>query len=293
MNNIINKPLEEKNNVKNYILDKNTYVDNFSFQWKDFKNTQIDSFNKTQITYDHIKKLLFNNFDLIKNKNIIEIGCGSGRYSEYLHKYSKNLLLCDYSNAIYYNDTRNKNNVEAIRADLFNLPEFSNKFDVVFCRGVLQHLPDPLKGIEILHSLVNKNGIVIFDIYKKPRLSFLNSKYLWRLVIKKIFTYDQLKVFLENNICKILSIRWAINSKLGVNLNYFFDYIFPIYDYKEKLPLSKEQLLEWAILDTLDGLITEYDKPFSYKEILKYFDQKKIKLIKHDSKISSYISQNK
>ena len=200
MNNIKNKPIEDKNNVKNYILDKKTYADNFSKQWKDFQNTQIDSHNKTKITFNHIKELLFNDFDLIKNKNIIEIGCGSGRYSEYLQKYSKNLLICDYSNAIYYNDTRKKNNVEAIRADLFNLPDFKNKFDVVFCRGVLQHLPDPLKGIEVLHSLVDKDGIVIFDIYKKPRLSFLNSKYLWRLIIKKIFTYEKLKVFLENNV---------------------------------------------------------------------------------------------
>ena len=32
---------------------------------KIFQNTQIDSHNKTKITFNHIKELLFNDFDLI------------------------------------------------------------------------------------------------------------------------------------------------------------------------------------------------------------------------------------
>ena len=37
MNNILNQPVEENNNVKNYIADSNTYVDNFSSNGKILK----------------------------------------------------------------------------------------------------------------------------------------------------------------------------------------------------------------------------------------------------------------
>ena len=72
------------------------------------------------------------------------------------------------------------------------------------------------------------------------------------------------------------------------NLNFFWDYFFPIYDYKGKLPLSNQQLKQWAILDTLDGLVTKYDIPKSYKEIKEYLDNNNISINKHDNYFSAY-----
>ncbi len=290
---ILDNPVSSYENIDIYTSNQKSYVDNFSKQWKDFKNTQIDSYNKTNITFEHLKKLTFENIDLISNKNILEIGCGSGRYSEYLVKQAKQLFISDYSEAVYFNDVRKNPKVTAIRADLFNMPNFSEKFDVVFCRGVLQHLPDPLEGIKILHSLVNKNGIVIFDIYKKPRLSFLNSKYVWRHIIKLFFDYNTIKKFLEKNIEKILRFRWKINDFFRFNFNYLFDYFFPIYDYRGKLNLSDKALIEWAILDTLDGLFAYYDKPYSVKQITKFLNQNNIQLISMNKNISCYLTSRK
>ena len=70
-----------------------------------------------------------------------------GRFSEYLQKYSKKLFLVDLSDAIFYNHYKNKKNVVAIKDNFRNLFKLKIKFDVIVCRGVLQHTPKPLESI--------------------------------------------------------------------------------------------------------------------------------------------------
>ena len=56
---------------------------------------------------------------------------------------------------------------------------------------------------------------------------------------------------LKKNCKTFLFYRRKINSVFHINLNFFWDYVFPIYDYKNILPLNNKQLEEWAIMDTL------------------------------------------
>ena len=70
-------------------------------------------------------------------------------------------------------------------------------------------------------------------------------------------------------------------------MNFLWDYIFPIYDYKGKLPLNNKQLEEWAIMDTLDGLCKIY-KPYDYKAISYFLKNKSIKIKKFNEKLNCY-----
>ena len=80
----------------NFVIDRNIFViskddkytGNFSNQWKDFNYVQVDSFNKTKISEDYLRDLLFNDLNQLKNKNILEIGCGAGRFTEHIVKYT-------------------------------------------------------------------------------------------------------------------------------------------------------------------------------------------------------------
>ena len=152
---------------------------------------------------------------------------------------------------------------------------------------MLLHTPDPLHSIKCLYELCKKGGTIYFDIYRKPKFMFFNPKYIWRRILK-FTSYEKLNYFLNNNINLFLKIRRFLNKIFMTNLNFFWDYFFPIYDYKDKLPLSNQQLKEWAILDTLDGLVTKYDIPKSYKEIKEYLDKNNISINKHDNYFSAY-----
>ena len=91
------------NNVYKKPENNDKYSSNFSKQWRDFSKTQVDEFNGTNISKNLLKGVIFNEFKNIYDKNVLEIGCGSGRFSEHLSKYANLLVLNDMSEAIYYN----------------------------------------------------------------------------------------------------------------------------------------------------------------------------------------------
>ena len=66
------------------------------------------------------------------------------------------------------------------------------------------------------------------------------------------------------------------------NSDFISDSIIPIWDYKSKIDLSEEQLKEWAILDTLDGIYAKYDTPKNHNQVLNILNDNNIKLLKSD-----------
>ena len=290
INTIKDKLLENKFILKNnvfYDSSTNEYTQNFGKQWRDFSKTQIDEFNNTTISKDLLSGVIFNEEENLYNKTILEVGCGSGRFSQYLSNFAKLLVANDMSDAIFFNQYTNKDNVIAIKSDFKKIKELNIKFDIVICRGVLQHTPNPYDSIISLHELCNDGGSIYFDIYKRPKFKLINPKYIWRNILKNT-SYETLYVFLNRNIDKFLFLRRKLNKIFLSNLNFFWDYFFPIYDYKYKLPLDEKQLREWAILDTLDGLVTKYDTPLSKKEIEFFLMSKNIQIEKFNEKYHSF-----
>ena len=55
--------------------------------------------------------MVFNNVSVLKDKNILEIGSGACRFTEYLSKYGKTCVSVDLSSSIYHNISRNEEKV--------------------------------------------------------------------------------------------------------------------------------------------------------------------------------------
>ncbi len=282
-----------KETEKIYILDKEDgYTENFGKQWKDYRNVQIDSLNDFSISKDYLLKMLFGNLDLIKNKNILEIGGGAGRFTEYFAKYSKLCVSIDMSSSVYHNVSVNNKNIVIIKSD-FNKLISNKKFDIVFCRGVLQHTKNPLGSLLKIHEFVSDAGYVFFDIYKMPKIGYAHPKYFfWRPLIKTFFNYDSFENFLKNNIKFLLKIKRFLKL-IFFNSKFLSDIIVPVWDYKDQYPLSNNQLEKWAIMDTLDGIFAKYDYPQSNKRIVKFLNANKIKILKNNKNINIFQTQNK
>ena len=279
LNNFFSNNFEEsKEGI--YILDKeDNYTKNFGKQWKDYNTIQIDSFNNFDISKIFLKKIIFSEIENLKGKNILEIGCGAGRFTEYLAPVSNICVSIDLSSAIYYNVTKDLKNLFLIKADFLKLIS-KKKFDVVICRGVLQHTPNPFQSILKLYEFVDKKGVVFFDIYSTPKIGLFYPKYFfWRTLINKFFTYEKFEIFLKNNIKILLDIKRKIKY-IFFNSNFISDIFIPVWDYKDKLTLNEKQLEDWAILDTLDGIYAKYDNPVKRKKLLKFLNKNNIKLLK-------------
>ena len=274
-----------------YILDKDDdYTKNFGKQWKDYNTTQIDSFNNFDISKNFLKKIIFSEIKNLKAKNILEIGCGAGRFTEYLAPISNICVSIDLSSAIYYNVAKNSKNLFLIKADFLKLIS-KKKFDVVICRGVLQHTPNPFHSILKLYEFIGKKGVVFFDIYLTPKIGLFHPKYFfWRPLINKFYTYENFEIFLKKNIKVLLSIKRKIKY-IFFNSNFISDIFIPVWDYKDKLVLNEKQLEDWAILDTLDGIYAKYDNPINKKKLLIFLKKNSIKLLKINNIDNIYMSK--
>ncbi len=271
-----------------YILDNNkNYTENFGKQWKTYQNTQIDSKNNFNISKHFFDLLIFNNFNNLKNKSVLEIGCGPGRFTEHILKFAKECVSVDLSDAIFYNVCKNNKKLILVKADINKLlPNI--KFDVVFCRGMLQHTPDPFTTLKNLYKFIDKDGVVYFDIYKLPKAGYFHPKYLlWRPIINSLIKYERFEFFLQKNITKILMIK-RILKKLAFNSNFISDFFVPVWDYEGRLNLNNKQLEEWSILDTLDGIYAKYDKPQKYIKIKLYLENHGVCINNYNNKLNCF-----
>ena len=268
---------DKKENI--FIINNDDkYTKNFGKQWEKYRDIQIDSLNNFEVSKKYLEELLFNNLSDLKDKKILEIGCGSGRFTEYLAKYAKICVSIDLSSAIYHNVAKKNNNVILIKSDLHDLKS-KNKFDIVICRGVLQHTPNPDSSILKLYDFIDIDGNVYFDIYPIPKIGKMHPKYLiWRPLLKSIYTFEQFEKILINKIDFLLKIKRFI-KKIFFNSDFISDLFIPVWDYKDKINISDEQLKKFSILDTLYGIFPKYDNPKSNKQIVKLLNKNNIKII--------------
>lgn len=250
-------------------VDGTHYAENFSQQWLRFRDTQLDSVNGTSISRDFLERLLGRPLEQLHSKTILEIGAGAGRFTEHLIRYAGLVVAIDLSEAIFVNAALGADQLVAAQADLFHMPEMKIKFDLVLCRGMLQHTPEPAKAIELIHSWVKPGGVAVFDIYKPGRLGKLSSKYLWRPVVQRLFDFDSFSRFLERHAGTMLQVRWRLKPLLPGRSKRILDYVLPIWDYRGVLPLSSTQLVEWGKLDTLDAMFARYDNPMKYDDVVR------------------------
>ncbi len=288
MSNYFNNSFKKIDDV--YVYSKSDdYAKNFGKQWIKYRNIQIDSINGFNHSREMLLELCFNQSDIFKDKEVLEIGCGAGRFTEIILEDCKKCVSLDLSESIFHNVEKKNNKLELIKANFLKL-NCKSKFDIVFCRGVLQHTQDPLISILKLHEFIKPNGLVIYDIYKYPRIGLLHPKYLiWRRLLKYIFSYDQFEKYLIKNITILLNIKRII-KKIFLGSDLISDLFIPVWDYKGKLNLNSIQLKDWAILDTLDGIFAYYDKPQKYKKVINFLKQNNLKLINSNEDKNIFIS---
>lgn len=259
------RPLSYSNGVYSFLssITNSNYTDNWSKQWLRFRDTQLDSHNGTTISRDYLSLLLGGPLESLASKTVLEIGAGAGRFTEYFTQYARQVVAVDYSEAIYCNIGLNHSNVLAVRADLLNMPRMKMKFDLVYCRGVLQHTPDPLSAMLALHQWVTPEGYVAFDCYNVPSRPL--PKYIWRPVIKRLFTYNSFSEFLDRYAKLLLKIRWSFLTPIPQRFRRYpraaVNYLIPLADYRWRFSLNEEQLIEWSKMDTLDAMFAHYDYP--------------------------------
>jgi len=109
-------------------------------------------------------------FDLVdlpslKNARVCDLGCGSGRWSFFLKDRCRELVLVDFSDAIYVarQNLRGADHGIFFKCDLTRLPFADDFADFILCLGVLHHLPVPcLETVKSLKRFAPRQLIFLY-----------------------------------------------------------------------------------------------------------------------------------
>lgn len=157
----------------------------FGQLWQErFKNNLL---NSRKVLVDSFRR---NNFDIkyLKNKSILDIGCGSGRFSIALASFSaKKVIGLDLGDegikiARKVSKSNNIKNVKFVKGSALELPFKDNSFDFVFCKGVLHHTGNLQKGLKEYYRVMKKNGMGFLYLYGSGGIFWESRKKMRRVM---------------------------------------------------------------------------------------------------------------
>lgn len=256
-------------------LDQNT-VNSFGEEWLKF-----NAFTPEEISiagnqyFDIVDESVLN-----KNTTVLDLGCGSGRWTKFIADKVKIVEAVDPSEAVLSASYLNKNekNVRVTQASVSNIPFNDNTFDFVICLGVLHHIPDTQQAlIDVVKKIKNGGSILLYLYYSLDnRSSFYKAIFktstLFRLLISKM------PKALKKITCDLIAIFIYMPLVLIIR---FFKLLFGAKKWIKKIPLSYYSDKSFNIIrnDALDRFGTPLEQRFSRKEITEMMKKAGLKNI--------------
>ena len=238
-------------------------VASFGAEWEKFYNFTDEDINQVGNEYfGFLSKDVIN-----ENTYMLDVGCGTGRWSKYMSSRVKFIEAIDPSKAIFFADKllKNVNNIRLSIAASDRLPFEDNTFDFVMSVGVLHHIPDTQKAIIDCVSKVKSGGYFYVYLYYAfdNKGALFKSIFALSDIIRKIVSKlpEKIKVFT----CDVLA--FTIYMPL-ILLGRLFNLI-GLKSLAKKIPLSDYQNKSLFIIrnDSLDRFGTSLEQRFTKVQI--------------------------
>ena len=262
-----------KDQVPRFVPLEN-YASSFGLQWNAFRTTQLDSHTGLPISKERLTRIAGGSLEIFKGKNVLEAGCGAGRFTEIMLDAGADVFAIDLSVAVDANfkNFQGRPNYFVCQADILAAPVSAEQFDIVVCIGVIQSTPDSEKTIEKLCSYLKPKGMLYIDHYTHD-YPMTDT----RIKIRN-YLHNKNKKFSLRFIKFMVGILWPLhvlfykfrNTKGLRRLRRHFLSWSPVVDYHGVYTaLGNKLLRQWAILDTHDTLTDHYKNLLSAEEILR------------------------
>lgn len=105
-----------------------------------------------------------------RGRLVLDAGCGFGRHAYYAAGYGAEVVAMDLSEAVAaaHRNTRALGGVHVVQGDIYR-PPLKPVFEMIYCVGVIQHLPDPEQGFRSLARLLAVDGALFVWVYGRRR----------------------------------------------------------------------------------------------------------------------------
>jgi ubiquinone/menaquinone biosynthesis C-methylase UbiE len=238
-------------------------VNSFGEEWtkfSDFSEKEIQTLGDEYfdiVTSEHINK----------NSVVLDMGCGTGRWTKYLSSKVKFVEAIDPSDAILSaaHLLKNEKNVRISKAGSESIPFEDNTFDFVFSLGVLHHIPDTQQAMQMCVNKLKKDGYFLVYLYYSldNRGVFYNFTFLLSNLVRKLIS--SMPANLKKVLCDFIAYVVYLPMIGLSNLLSFFG----IKSIAQKIPLHHYSGKSLNVIrnDALDRFGTPLEQRFSKSEI--------------------------
>ncbi|MGR6981844.1 bifunctional 2-polyprenyl-6-hydroxyphenol methylase/3-demethylubiquinol 3-O-methyltransferase UbiG [Testudinibacter sp. P27/CKL/0425] len=142
--------------------------------------------------------------DGLFGKRVLDVGCGGGILSESMARQGANVVGIDMSpqplqiarEHAAQNDLQIDYQQTTIEAFLAQLEQNQDeKFDVITCMEMLEHVPNPSAVVASCRALLKPNGVLIFSTINRTlkawALVVLGAEYLLKMLPKGTHDYEK------------------------------------------------------------------------------------------------------
>jgi SAM-dependent methyltransferase len=239
-------------------------VESFGEEWSAFHTfNELEIYNAGDNYFDIVPDTILN-----KSANVLDVGCGTGRWSYYIADKVNFIECVDPSKAVLAaaNLLKNKSNIRITQASVDNIPFADNSFDFVFSLGVLHHVPDTKEAVKKCVQKVKRNGHILLYLYYNlenrgivfKTLFYLSNSIRW--VVSKL--PSKLKIAVCNLLAVVFYLPFVLFAKLLLAVGVSEAVV-------SKIPLSWYADKSFHIIrnDSLDRFGTPLEQRFSKQEI--------------------------
>ena len=243
-------------------------VDEFGEEWLKFFEHDDDLVKKGGEEYFDI----LNNEIINPKSYVLDVGCGTGRWTKYLASRVGFIEAVDPSNAIFAADKLlgKTGNVRLSKASIETLPFADETFDFVMSIGVLHHIPNTRQALTDCVKKVKGGGYFFVYLYYnlEGRGFFYKTLFKTSNLVRRIVS--QLPGKIKHFVCDILAIIFYMPFILAGRFIKFLGFK----DLAKRMPLHGYQNRSLFMIrnDTLDRFGTRLEQRFSAKQIIEMME---------------------
>ena len=188
---------------------------------------QIERLHPTRVPWYQKKMLLEHleryNFasNYIKNKTVLELGCGNGYGTHLLMKKGAKKIIgidLDPKAITFANNNYSNKNIQYRSGDAETIRLPDSSIDIVVSFETIEHVPNPKKMVQTVQKVLKQDGIFIVST-PNIQTSFMDNPFHL-----KEFTPKELRDLLQN----FSSIQWYGQRKVHTLLITLYKKLYPI-----------------------------------------------------------------